>query len=213
VNQQTLAEIRRFHETVQRIALAAAQEIFQREFERNLAELRTKMQPRNAGLGSAGRATVSRRQRPLREEKTPAGAVQLGLPLIGEPTATSQAQNERTPSPEKRGRAKWTRETIVDELARWMIGGAAIDGAFMTRHGPPGLTAAARRIFGRFDAALNVAALEVPRQYPDGAPERHAVDVQTRRRASTPSTRARRAKATEPGTASLWPSSPPTHAG
>lgn len=69
-------------------------------------------------------------------------------------------------------RVRWTRETIVDELARWMVAGTSIDASFLKRHGPPGLVSAALRIFGRFDAALNVAALQVAKLYPDGPPGR-----------------------------------------
>jgi hypothetical protein len=65
---------------------------------------------------------------------------------------------------------RWTRETIVEELARWMVNGTALDSSFVQRHGPPGLVSAARRIFGRFDAALNVAGLHVAKLYPDGPP-------------------------------------------
>ena len=43
-----------------------------------------------------------------------------------------------------------------------------IDASFVKRHGPPGLVAAAVREFGRFDAALNVASLQIARLYPDG---------------------------------------------
>jgi hypothetical protein len=71
-----------------------------------------------------------------------------------------------------RKRVPWTRESIVNELANWMLSGTAIDATFVTRHGPPGLVAATRRVFGRFDAALNVAALHVSKLYPDGPPER-----------------------------------------
>ena len=67
-------------------------------------------------------------------------------------------------------RRRWTREDIIEELARWMVSGTVIDAQFVTRHGPPGLVAAARRIFGRFDAALNVASLHVTTLYPDGPP-------------------------------------------
>jgi len=34
-----------------------------------------------------------------------------------------------------------------------------VDASFLTRHGPPGLVAATKRIFGRFEAAMNVVAL------------------------------------------------------
>ncbi len=67
-------------------------------------------------------------------------------------------------------RVRWTRETIVEELARWMVAGTALDPSFVQRHGPPRLVSAARRIFGRFDAALNVAGLHVAKLYPDGPP-------------------------------------------
>jgi hypothetical protein len=71
-----------------------------------------------------------------------------------------------------RKRAPWTRESIINELTTWMSNGTAIDAPFMSRHGPRGLVAATRRIFGRFEAALNVAALNVSKLYPDGPPAR-----------------------------------------
>ena len=71
-------------------------------------------------------------------------------------------------------RARWTRESIISELATWMLSGTAIDAQFMARHGPRGLVAAVRRIFGRFDAALNVAALHNAKLYPEGPPARGA---------------------------------------
>jgi hypothetical protein len=71
-----------------------------------------------------------------------------------------------------RKRVRWTRETIISELATWMLSGTVIDAPFVKRHGPPGLVAATVRIFGRFDAALNVAGLHVAKLYPEGPPER-----------------------------------------
>jgi hypothetical protein len=73
-----------------------------------------------------------------------------------------------------RGRTPWTRERIISELATWMLSGTAIDAQFMTRHGPKGLVAAIRRVFGRFEAALNVAALHNAKLYPEGPPARGA---------------------------------------
>ncbi|TMQ10500.1 MAG: hypothetical protein E6J90_32015 [Deltaproteobacteria bacterium] len=70
------------------------------------------------------------------------------------------------------GRARWTRESIIVELATWLLAGTAIDAQFLARHGPRGLMAAARRVFGRFEAALNVAALHNAKLYPDGPPAR-----------------------------------------
>jgi hypothetical protein len=67
-----------------------------------------------------------------------------------------------------RKRMRWTRDAIITELASWMTNGSMVDASFMKRHGPPGLVAAALREFGRFDAALNVASLQVARLYSDG---------------------------------------------
>lgn len=82
------------------------------------------------------------------------------------------AQPPSSPLTGRQGRIQWTREKLVSELAAWLLGGTAIDAAFMTRHGPKGLVAAARRVFGRFDAALNVAALHNAKLYPEGPPTR-----------------------------------------
>ena len=68
-----------------------------------------------------------------------------------------------------RRRPRWTREAIISELVTWLLSGTAIDAQFMTRHGPRGLATAARRIFGRFDAALNHAALPQREAVPGGA--------------------------------------------
>jgi hypothetical protein len=75
--------------------------------------------------------------------------------VIPEPSPPS------APGPTGRGRrSPWTRETIVDELANWVSKGTVVDASFLTRHGPPGLVAATKRIFGRFEAAMNVVALQ-----------------------------------------------------
>jgi hypothetical protein len=75
-------------------------------------------------------------------------------------------------APANRKRASWTREAIIDELAGWILSGTVVDAAFVTRHGPKGLVAATRRLFGRFEAAMNVAGLHVSKLYPDGPPTR-----------------------------------------
>ena len=73
-------------------------------------------------------------------------------------------------APSKR-RHVWTREAVIAELGGWLLGGRVVEAAFLKRHGPPGLVAAAKKLFGRFDAALNAANLAVADQ------------VQTKRRA------------------------------
>jgi hypothetical protein len=72
------------------------------------------------------------------------------------------------------GRTRWTRESITTELATWLLSGTAIDAQFLARYGPRGLVAATRRMFGRFEAALNVAALHNAKLYPDGPATRDA---------------------------------------
>jgi hypothetical protein len=101
------------------------------------------------------------------DEREPAG--ELGAATDSRPATAEQPSSVLTG---RRGRVQWTRENIVSELAAWLLGGTVIDAAFMTRHGPKGLVAAARRVFGRFDAALNVAALHNAKLYPEGPPTR-----------------------------------------
>jgi hypothetical protein len=86
------------------------------------------------------------------------------------PAATEATQVG--PASGQRGskRRRWTRDAIIDELARWMMTGTALDASFVKRNGPPGLVPAAIRVFGRFDAALNVAGLHVAKLYPAGPP-------------------------------------------
>jgi hypothetical protein len=82
--------------------------------------------------------------------------------------AADPRQEATISAPRGRKRVRWTRDAIVTELASWMTNGSMVDASFMKRHGPPGLVAAALREFGRFDAALNVASLQVARLYSDG---------------------------------------------
>jgi hypothetical protein len=105
-------------------------------------------------------------------ERQPAGVPEPS-DAAAVPAAVTPEQSPTSP-PGRRKRVPWTRETITSELANWMLSGTAIDAQFMTRHGPPGLVAAIRRVFGRFEAALNVAALHVSKLYPDGPPGRDA---------------------------------------
>lgn len=58
-------------------------------------------------------------------------------------------------------RRRWTREQVVSELGAWLLAGQPVEAAFVKRHGPKGLVAAATKFFGRFDAALNTANLAI----------------------------------------------------
>ena len=155
-------EVARFQADVRRLALSAARAIVQQELDRRRAK-------RPAGRPAAP---------PRTPRAAPAPATAASPPPKPAPAAPSPAEPAAAPAATaaptgKRG--KWTRETIINELATWMLSGTAIDAAFVTRHGPPGLVAAARRVFGRFEAALNVAGLRVSELYPDGPPQRGQV--------------------------------------
>jgi len=167
-------EVARFQAEVQRLALAAAHAIIRQELDRKLAQS-TPAQTKPART----KAVRPRVRKPSRSDA-------VALPATDQPASAApatvapasaapavEAPREQPPDrPAGRKRVPWTREAIIEELASWMMGGTAIDATFVTRHGPPGLVAATRRIFGRFDAALNVAGLHVSKLYPDGPPAR-----------------------------------------
>jgi hypothetical protein len=74
-------------------------------------------------------------------------------------------------APDSPGKRRgWTREAVVAELATWLLTGTVIEASFLTKHGKPGLVAAARKHFGRFDAALNAANVHLAHKHPEGPP-------------------------------------------
>jgi hypothetical protein len=174
-----LEEVARFQAEVRRLALAVVQEIVREERERRL----TKAPRRRGRGGSSARAAApaarSRKQRAPAaaaaesKERAPAPADEAQPPgTPGGSGGAAAAAAAGAPANGRKGRVTWTRESIIAELASWMASGTAIEAAFVARHGPPGLVAATRRLFGRFEAGLNVAALHVSKLYPDGPPER-----------------------------------------
>src|SRR6185503_19730708 len=144
-------EVERFQAKVRQLALAAVRVVLEQELERKLA----KRKPTRASVEIA--------------ERTDAPPPAPAAPAPEPAAADAQPKEPALPTT-KSGRIVWTRETIVSELASCMSSGTEIDAAFLTRYGPPGLVAAARRVFGRFDAAMNVAALHFSNLYPDGPP-------------------------------------------
>ncbi|HEY0483525.1 MAG TPA: hypothetical protein VGD37_38670 [Kofleriaceae bacterium] len=163
--------VARFQDDIRQMALAAAREIVRQELERRLARLQ-----RGAGrVAPVMTRTRTRKQPPaVTAPEQPASTAPAAGTAAGAGAGTGAAPDQPAAgaSADGKKRAAWTRDSIVNELASWMASGTAIDAAFVTRHGPPGLVAAARRIFGRFDAALNVAGLQVEKLYPDGPPKR-----------------------------------------
>jgi hypothetical protein len=110
----------------------------------------------------APRARGPGRRRPITSAPVPE---QRAAPPAA-PSAGSPA-----PAPGDEGKRRgWTREAVVAELATWLLTGTVIEAAFLTRHGKPGLVAAARKHFGRFDAALNAANVHLARLHPEGPP-------------------------------------------
>jgi len=175
-------EVVRFQAEIQRLAFDAVRAVIEQELDRRHAKAKPARRP-------------TRTRAPQLELELAAVPVrQLALALAGQPAAQVAAPTEAPPgaAPSEdsvapaaatsapppvsptgpRKRVAWTRETITEELATWMLSGTTIDAQFMTRHGPRGLVAAIRRVFGRFDAAMNVAALHVSKLYPDGPPDR-----------------------------------------
>lgn len=103
------------------------------------------------------------RQPELRSAEAPAPVDAVPVPAPTTPQGPAVSTSGRPGVP-------WTREAVINELATWIASGTVIDAAFLSRHGPRGLVSATRRLFGRFEAALNVAALHVSKLYPDGTP-------------------------------------------
>jgi hypothetical protein len=185
--------VARFQAEMQRLAFAAVRAVIAQELARRRANperARPRKGPpaqRRARQLELGLTHVPPRQLELplardaaRQPASPGttrSEPERDAPSAGEVAAAAAPATE-TPQPGAppggRGRPRWTRETITHELATWLLSGTALDAQFMARHGPRGLVAAARRVFGRFDAALNVAALHNARLYPDGPPARGA---------------------------------------
>jgi hypothetical protein len=185
-------EVAQFQAEVRRLALAAVRVIIQQELDRRPAKPEVARQRKRQPARPPKRKPARQPTPQLELEFAQTPEPQLELPLARQaeiqpegnaagaidspdaPVVPAPGTPEAAPSSPAGGRKRvpWTRESITSELATWMLGGTVIDAQFMTRHGPPGLVAAVRRVFGRFEAALNVAALHVSKLYPDGPPAR-----------------------------------------
>jgi len=142
-----------FEQQVHEFAINVVRSIVRQELEYRLDRLRR-------SIASSPRR-ITRIARTAKPKRVP----EVLAPSIKPPIARPQTVTR------KKG---WTRDAIVSELATWLVSSTSVDASFITRHGPRGLVAAAKKTFGRFDAALNVASLQVSKMFPDGPPARRA---------------------------------------
>ncbi len=70
------------------------------------------------------------------------------------------------------GRGQWTRDLVVKELATWLLGGNPVEASYLIRHRQRALVVNAKKFFGRFEAALNAANLQLAKDYPEGIPNK-----------------------------------------
>lgn len=197
-------ELVRFQGELRRLAMQIVQAVLRQELDKRSAEL-SRRSARGQGRRGKGRAAApvkaerkaagrAGKGKGKRGRAAAADRSQLQLDLAasaaaGDAAAAEASAATASPPPTTAAasstmsavhsgkRRKWTREAIIEELARWLVNGTAVDASFLTRNGPPGLAAAARRVFGRFDAALNVAGLQVTKLYPDGPPNKNGAQL------------------------------------
>lgn len=104
------------------------------------------------------------------EQRLAAGEGQPAEDVV-EPAPVEETP-EVAPPPPSNKRQVWTRESVIEELATWLLTSPSVEASFITRHGRRGLVGNAKKIFGRFDAALNAANLRIAQKYPEGPPSR-----------------------------------------
>lgn len=100
------------------------------------------------------------------------GKRQRKVSRVAKANASASLKHPPTQMQNRNGPGQWTRDAVIRELGQWLVTSKDLDPAFLKRHGPQGLVDAARRIFGRFDAALNAANLAIAPKLVDKGPAR-----------------------------------------
>jgi hypothetical protein len=150
-----LDDVESLQQSVRNLALEVVRTIVRQELQRRIETIRASL---DAPTTSPRAVRGVRRTSRIAPTNVSALTDVVAVPRS---TAGSSARKKR-----------WTREAIINELAAWLASGTTIDSSFVSRHGPRGLVAATRKEFGRFEAALNVASLQVAKLYPDKAAAR-----------------------------------------
>ena len=96
------------------------------------------------------------------DEDNDGADVEAASPAVASAPTLAPAPIEKTPD--------WTRQRVIDELGTWLRGGNPVEAAFLIRNRQRALVTNAKKFFGRFDAALNAANLDLARRHPDGIP-------------------------------------------
>jgi hypothetical protein len=145
-------ELAQFEAALHEAARAIVLEVLTAEYTRRIA---------------AGEGPIADQDEDEVEVEAPApAAAPEAAPAVATPVAPGSSSSER--------RGRWTHASVIDELCTWLLGGSAVEASYLRRHGAPGLVSAAKRLFGRFEAALNAANLVLAQRYPDGPPSRRA---------------------------------------
>jgi len=171
-----------FDAQLRELAWALAEDILAREFQLAGAAASATKRPRGRGHVPTQQGAKRRRasakqanaQMALVLEPAAAPAAASASPSSAAEAATDpqvpieaiQAQDVE-PAPRS-----WSRERVITELAKWLLEEPGIDAATLNRRGQASLANWAKRIFGRFDAALNAANIHLAELYPDGPPSR-----------------------------------------
>jgi len=151
------AEMARFQESVRGLAVETVRSIVRQELQRRIEVIA---------------ASLEAPPRARRRDRRPQPVIQPSLAGVDEAKEHSTGTTGAPPDDAGERKRRWTRDAIINELAGWLVSGTTIDASFVKRYGPRGLVAATRKEFGRFEAALNVASLQVSKMYPDGPPAR-----------------------------------------